>query len=239
MKSICLTCVFLLSLLISATGSAAAITAEPIRVVLSPEKPIVSQKIHNVSDAPVLVQLHAVKWSQQKGQDIYQKTNEVLVMPPACKIAAHDTQIVRVGLRQRPQVNSEMAYRIIIQEVPSKIKQTKESMVRTVLQLRIPVFVKPLTEQKHLNWQVVRLKNNQIKVRLNNLGNTHIQVSKLGLAEMNDGKPRVLKQVLNYVLPGQSQEWQFNFPSSITHKTINLYAVTDWGNIIAPVQVIS
>lgn len=219
---------------------ASAISIEPIHVKLTPKQPVSVLKVKNDGDNAVVVRIRVVKWQQQRGQDIYEKTAELLIVPPLFTIGPHDSQIIRVALRRPPDPNTELAYRIFLQEVPSKLKNPKDgTALRTVLEIRVPVFVAPAVVRQQLGWAVSKTKNNGLRLQLINNSNIHVQVSQLSLCSGGQIKPIVTKQVFNYLLPTQMQEWILTPSSPLTSNSIKISAVTDWGDIVANTQLSS
>jgi len=215
---------------------AAAVEVNPVRIELTAADRMGTMQLKNIGDKPVTMHIYAVKWVQQQGQDIYQKTSELLLVPPIVTIAGGDTQLLRLGLRRPADPNVELAYRIFLQEVPPQVRKHNNA-INTVFQIRVPVFVAPVAVRKQLSWSVTK-SNNDLHLGLVNNGNTHIQITKLAIIPPNQQKPLVAKQVFNYLLPGQSAKWTLAIPKPLASNVINVYAATDQGDVFAAAQVI-
>jgi fimbrial chaperone protein len=221
---------------------AASLGISPVRVELSPATPTAALPLRNGGDEPTVVQVRAVAWSQQGGEDVYEPTNEVIVSPPIFTVAAKGAQVVRVGLRRAPDARRELSYRIFLQEVPGP-PQPGVTGVQMALRIGLPVFVKPVQPAKAmLNWRIGREAGGALRVAATNPGEMHVQLIGIKLlgAGAAPGAPLASQESGGYLLPGQSREWRIEppqpgLPADATR--LRVLASTDAGELSADVTL--
>lgn len=216
---------------------AGSFTVAPVRVELSPAKPLGSVTITNDSEEPVKVEINGVAWSQQNAEDVYQDTRDLIVTPPVITLAGKSSQIIRLGLRRSPDPKNELAYRLFITEIRPQVK-TEATGVTMNLRMSIPIFVKPVAAAKtQLEWTAKRTENGSLLLRAVNNGNIHMQVANLQLGTGSDIAGKMSSSA--YLLPGQTGEWtvkpeaghNFNSPS------LTLTGFSDAGDLKVDLKV--
>ena len=60
---------------------------------------------------------------------------------------------------------------------------------------------------RKLDWSAQRLADGRVRLRLSNQGNTHVQLTGLGLYLAGQGKPVASVNDMAYVLANQTREW--------------------------------
>ena len=215
------------------SASAGSFAVSPVRVTLSSSAPVASLVVRNDDSTPVVVQLELAAWSQQDGKDEFSPTREILATPPIFTVPAHASQVVRVGLRHALNAQSELDYRLFLQEVPPPPKPGFQGL-RMALRISMPIFVAPaVAAAPALHWEAIRVPGEKIRIRLTNAGNAHVQVANFKLTLPN-GTDSNLQQVATYVLSGQSHDWLVG-GSARPGATIRLSAQTDAGDVQADV----
>lgn len=208
---------------------AAALQISPTRITLTAKNPINFFTLRNEGDMPVLIQLNPLAWSQENGKDIFTSTKHILITPPVASINPGKSQIIRLGLRHKNHAVDEQAFRIIVEEVPLLL-QKKSLGVRILLNLSVPVFIKPIKDQQHhLAWQVQKMGKNKLKLHLFNDSNRHIQLVHLTIASKHT---LVNQPIFAYLLPHQVKTWTYKLHEPIG-KNLFITAVTDEGKISA------
>jgi fimbrial chaperone protein len=214
-------------------ASAGSFAVSPVRATLSSAAPVASLVVRNDDSTPVVVQLELAAWSQQDGKDKFTPTREILATPPIFTVPAHASQVVRVGLRRAPDAQSELDYRLFLQEVPPPPKPGFQGL-RMALRISMPIFVAPaVAAAPALHWQAIRAPEGKIRIRLTNAGNAHVQVANFRLT-LPGGADSSLQQVATYVLPGQSHDWLVA-GTAMPGATVRLSAQTDVGDVQAEV----
>jgi len=193
-----------LFLLLIGPATAGSFIVNPVRVTLTAAQPVTAITVRNSGAEPTVVQLETSSWSQLDGQDVLTATREILATPPIFTIPAGGTQIVRVGLRRKPEADREITYRLFLREVPSQ-KPTGKGL-QVALAISIPVFVVPATAlSPQLEWSAFRTADNKLALRATNTGNTHVQVTKVEVAPADGGASVAGSSIAQYVLPGNSK----------------------------------
>jgi len=222
-------------------ASAGTIGVSPVRVTLSDSQKIGSLSVRNDGAEPVTMQMEVLSWSQREGNAVFAATRELLANPPIFTIPAGSSQLVRVGLRRAPDVQRELTYRVILQELPPPPNPDLTG-ARMTLRISLPVFVSPEIEAKPvLLWQAVRTSQGALKISLSNNGNGHIQIKNFKLSLLDSAQPWVTLQSSDYVLAGQSRDWIVlaspENPAPPPGVTLQLFAQTDAGDIEAEVII--
>jgi len=222
--------------------NAAAIGVSPVRVTLSDKQKIGTITVRNGGTEPVPMQLEALNWSKEEGEDVFTSTRELIVSPPIFTIPAGGSQLLRVGLRGAPDAKRELAYRIFLQELPPPPSPDFNG-AKMLMRVSLPVFVLPkVAANPLLRWQAVRTSDGSLKISLTNDGNAHIQIINFSLSKPGSAQPWISQKASDYALIGQSLDWilpasaDYSIPKSGT--TIQLFAETDAGDIEAEVLVL-
>ena len=214
-------------LVLPVLARAASLDVDPIRVVFSAQSTITVVTLTNAGDAPATVQLEPVAWSQDKGEDVYTSTHDLLATPPIFTVQPHAKQIIRLGLRAKPDPVRENCYRLYLQEVP-QAQQLKGLGVQMALRIGVPVFVAPAAPLKpSLQWTLKRTSDKELELDASNDGNAHVQVRQITLTGP-DGQTLTVQQAA-YVLPGASRSWQVPTTKSLNAGKFKVSADTDQG----------
>jgi fimbrial chaperone protein len=225
---------WLAAFFLPAIAQPASFFVSPVRIDLSVRKTTAAMTVRNDSEQPIVIQLQPVAWAQADGQDTTTPTSELIATPPLFTLPAQSSQIVRLGLRKPdPLISKEQTFRVFLQEVPSPSKPGDQG-VTMALRLSIPVFVAPASPKgPGLSWQLQAQADGQLRLRADNAGDTHSQITQLSLSADRTDKPLAALDVVHYVLAGQSREWKFKpeaKPAS-TSRRLHLTAETDAGRV--------
>jgi fimbrial chaperone protein len=223
-----------MALFVPAFAAAAGWSIDPVRVDLYATQQTAAITVGNDSAQPTAIQIQAVTWTQVEGKDVYTPTKEILVSPPIFTIAPKSEQVIRVALRRQADTASELTYRINLHELPSQPKPGFMG-IQVALRVSLPVFVQRQDGKAlaKMTWNVSRLPDNMLKVRLKNQGSAHVQVSDFSLLASGSDRQIAGEAGSSYVLAGQSREWLLKMNSSkkLTGGSLRLKAYTDAGNI--------
>src|SRR6202040_1964067 len=133
------------------TAMASGLTIFPLRADLSTQTRTAAFNVVSGESAPTLMQIHLFAWTQANGVDVLAPSDDLLVGPPIFTLKPGQTQLIRVGLRDPPTSNREVAYRIVIAEVPT----AKLAGLSFVYRLSMPIFVSPIAPSgPHAQWSV-------------------------------------------------------------------------------------
>lgn len=226
-----------LTLLLAGTGAASAgsFSVTPVRATLSASQAVGMLTVNNTGDKPAVIQLEVLKWSQQDGKDVYMPTRDVLATPPIFTVPPQGRQTIRVGLRSKPDAQTELSYRLFLREVPPPPEPGQQGL-QIALHMSLPVFILPATPAKPaLTWAARHEADGQIRLRAINSGNAHVQITGLRLVQA-DGSEIVNKSMFDYLLPGQERSWLLT-PAKRLEGTLQLRAQTDAGALQSEIAV--
>ena len=99
--------------------------------------------LQNTGNSDAMVQIRVCKWDQNNQQDAYAEQTEVIPSPPVAKIKAGEKHMLRLTRSAAVLDAKELAYRIIVDELPIKLNPETDKETSTVsFQMRysIPLF---------------------------------------------------------------------------------------------------
>jgi fimbrial chaperone protein len=198
-------------------------------VTLSAAQPITALTVYNEGDQPAVIQAQAFAWSQENGHDVYTASKEILLTPPIFTVPARSSQILRLGLRRPADQQRELTYRLYLQEVPPPPAPGFNGLT-TALRLGVPVFLMPAGgAAPQLRWQATLAPQGTL-IRLTNTGNAHVNIASFTLSTP-DARVSTTQQVGQYVLPGQTHQWEVKLtPSLSLGAQVQLSAKGDMGD---------
>jgi len=218
----------LLSVIPLVSHAASAILVWPIFQNIAASQSGSELWLQNKGNAPVTLQIRIFKWAQRNSSDVYADQKEIIASPPFVTIQAGQRQVARLIRLNTPAVNTEMAYRIVIDEIPvaPSLDQPKNG-AGLIMRMRyvLPLFsyghgLSPLSQngpvtqiQQHLRWQLQRQANHN-RLLITNNGRSHARLSDTYFSAGTSGTTVYLaKGFLGYVLPGQTVS--FPAPASL------------------------
>ena len=211
----------------------------PVRVELSAQQSTAALTVSNNGSESVVVQLQSSAWAQDGGNDQYSATDDLIATPPIFTILPGAAQIVRVGMRRRPDASTELSYRLYLQEVPPAPAPGFRGL-QMALRIGIPVFVDATSKSgAQLHWSLEKAAPGQLKVVLKNQGKAHVQVSDFKITVTGSDQPLAQQQVSFYLLPAQQRSWTLalNPALPLRARTLHVTAFTDAGQLEADVAV--
>ena len=218
---------------------AGSFSISPLRVELSTQAATAALTIRNGEDAPALVQVETLLWSQSAGEDKLEPSKDLLVSPTVFTLPPRGSQLVRVALRGTADPARELSYRVILQEVPPEASPDFTGL-RVALRLSIPVFVAPTTPVKpDLAWSAARDASGAFVLRADNNGAAHARVLSFTLTPESGTGAVLQDSVATYVLPGQYRTWTLQNnnktrdDSTASAARYRLKANTEQGEVVA------
>lgn len=170
--------------------------------------------LENRGAATTLMQVRVFSWRQQDGQEQYQTQQTVGASPPLVRIEPGQKQLVRLIGQVPPPAGAELAYRVLLDEIPTPQKPG-ENQAGLNFQMRysVPLFtygegLSAETARPDLSWRLVN-QNGKSALRITNNGNGHARLSKVSL-----GGRSLSNSLFGYVLARSSNNFPLNFPAS-------------------------
>lgn len=211
----------------AATASGLSVT--PIRVYLDEETPTATLTLENNGNTPTVVQLQLMRWDSDGVEDQYRPTYEVVATPPIATLQPGQIQIVRVGLSREVEPERELAYRLYIEEVPPPPRPGQQGL-QVALRIGVPIFIAPkAAAQPRLQWRAVRNGPDSVAVRATNVGNAHLRLTSMVLRAGEKGRKLAERQIVGYLLPGQSRQWVVPVEGRLSEGDVHLSVVTEPG----------
>lgn len=210
-------------------ADAGGLAVSPIRVYLSDSMPTAALTLENNGPVASVVQLQVMAWSSEGEADSYQPTYEIVASPPIATLQPGQTQIVRVGLSRDADADRELAYRLYIEEVPPP-PQPNHQGLQVALRIGVPVFVEPARSARpEVAWRAVRGGADSVTIHATNNGNAHLRLMSLKLKSAQTGRLMDERQIVGYLLPGQSRQWTMRLREGLPQGRLRLSAATDPG----------
>ncbi len=214
----------------------ANIAVLPVGLSLAASHDRAAITVTNRGTDAVVVQVATVSWTQADGEDHYAPTRDLLVNPPLFKLPPGGSQVLRVGLRRPPTAERELAYRLFLREVPPPALAggtgSGGAHIRVLLEMRLPVYVKPAKVVSAQQWHGTRTAGGGITVGMINTGNVHLLVSELKLRPVGaalDAPPLAAAKAGRSVFPGQRGAWSLRLPAGEVATRYGLEVSTDRG----------
>lgn len=227
-------------LYLAAASQAAAgnFSVSPIRIDLSGAQPTAVVTVHNNDAAPLLVQAATLSWSQPAGEESYADTKDILATPTVFTLPPDGDQIVRVALRRGADASKELAYRLMLSEVPQAPSEGFTGL-RVALRLSLPIFVKPAADARaDVTWQARRNADGTLTVSALNKGALHAQVTDFELSFADHPEPTKVT-VTRYVLPGNTVSWNVKVPATVSRATsARIHGFSSHGEFEADLQIV-
>jgi fimbrial chaperone protein len=213
-------------LVTSPVHAASSVLIWPIDPVLEADQQASALWLENRGNETANLQIRVFAWSQSGFNDQYQIQRDVIGSPPVAKIEPGQKQLVRLTRTRDIPPGQELAYRIIIDEIPSPRSPVADdgktaAAIRFQMRYSIPLFAygaglwsKPdSTRQRdpqgmglpQLSWRSVAV-DGQPYVEVRNQGAVHARLTDVSLKQGSQARPLV-ERLLGYVLPGAIMRW--------------------------------
>lgn len=219
-------------LLLSGSGfayGASNVLIWPIDPFLAPDARATELWIQNQGDTPATMQVRVVGWQQQQGHERYLQQDDVVASPPIVQINSNSKQLIRL-IKQTPvAAGKEMAYRIVVDEIPEPVDSSKAQMgIKLQMRYSIPLFSygagipvdktasnHASADPQKLSWRVVN-DEGKPAVQVRNQGNVHVRLSNVTISR-GAQRYQLADGLMGYVLPQSERAWPL--PASLSHPT--------------------
>lgn len=200
-----------MALSVPAAQAAASLLISPINPVIESGRNAGAVWVENRGDSPVLLQARVFAWQQEEGEDRHSPQNTIVASPPMVEIAGGSRQIVRFVRDSVAQQEGEVAYRILLDEVPIQTPASEEGEraapgVQFRLRYSLPLFVygnqNSASLQPQLQCAIIR-ENGRHRLEIRNTGSMHARLVDAAFVQ-NKGRTPVGKGLLGYALSGST-----------------------------------
>ncbi|USN50724.1 MAG: molecular chaperone [Myxococcales bacterium] len=207
------------------------IAISPTKIDLSPKNSIQEMSLENKGNEDVFFEASLKRWSQKNGQDIYEDTKDILILPVTAKISAQSKQKFRIILSTKADLQKEASYRVYFNQI-SNNKKNKNGFIFN-LKISIPLFIYAdnFKFDEQLQWKAIIQKDKkQIELTLSNNSNKHIVLENLTTTNIS---PMSFKE-LRYILPGSFYSWEIPLKNDATPKNLTIdYSSSNQKNSIS------
>ncbi len=216
----------LFAILFPRTGISGSFSVNPVRIELSESAHNAVIHVENTSATQVTIQMTTMAWSQENDKDHLRPTRELLSTPQIFILKPGATQLVRVGALRKPDNEKELAYRLLLEEIPPLLPPDFKGL-QVALRISMPIFLKPTkSATEKLEFAFSREPKKGLKLLLSNSGNGVAQIS--GIRLYDGTTPETLFAAYPntvYVLPGYRREISLQTGDSGSAKKILIRAV--------------
>lgn len=207
-------------IMLASSVSFASLVINPVSVELSPKQSTQEIVMENQTEEVKAFNVKIQHWQQEKNNDVYSETKDVIVIPLVAKIPPKSKQKFRVILKAIPQEKEQATYRLFFNEIPNQTMSKLESSAITfLLNMTVPVFAmgpnyKPI-EKATWSAELIK-KENSILLSLANTGSKFMKIRNVAAKEIPSFK---------------SGDWQYVLPSTVRSWTIPIGKKTDLASL--------
>lgn len=221
-------CAMLSLVMVTAVNAQAAssVLIWPIDPVLEADQQASALWLENRGTETANLQIRVFAWNQSGFAEQYQNQRDVIGSPPVAKIEPGQKQLVRLTRTREVPPGQELAYRIIIDEIPSAQPPAAEAgktaaAIRFQMRYSVPLFAygaglwskEDSTRQRdpksiglpQLSWRTVAVDGRPY-VEVRNQGAVHARLTDVAFKQGGQSKP-LAEGLLGYVLPGAVMRW--------------------------------
>ncbi|WP_460129367.1 fimbrial biogenesis chaperone [Pseudomonas sp. H1_D05] len=210
----------------SQAHAASSVLIWPIDPVLEADQQASALWLENRGSETANLQIRVFGWSQSGFAEQYQNQRDVIGSPPVAKIEPGQKQLVRLTRTKDVPPGQELAYRIIIDEIPSAQPATADggktaAAIRFQMRYSVPLFAygaglwskedsSRARDPKgvglpQLSWRTVAVDGRPY-VEVRNQGAVHARLTDVAIKQAGQSRP-LAEGLLGYVLPGAVMRW--------------------------------
>jgi fimbrial chaperone protein len=213
--------------------AASSVLIWPIDPVLEADQQASALWLENRGNETANLQIRVFGWSQSGFEEQYQNQRDVIGSPPVAKIEPGQKQLVRLTRTKEVPPGQELAYRIIIDEIPSAQPPSADggktaAAIRFQMRYSVPLFAygaglwskedstRPRDPKgiglPQLSWRTVAVDGKPY-VEVRNQGAVHARLTDVAIKQGGQSKP-LAEGLLGYVLPGAVMRWPAPAPAA-------------------------
>lgn len=186
---------------------ASGLQVSPVTLIMPGNQNATGLWLSNEGDNVVNAQVRVYRWSQSNFSDSLSASQSLVASPPMLALNPGERQLIRIIRVGPTSASLEDAYRLAIDELPPAVAE--KNKLNFVLHYSVPVFIQPASMPQgsvKLQWGLVHVGNNAY-LQVNNLGNSHAQLSAATYIAANGVRKNITPGLLGYVLPGSTMRW--------------------------------
>ena len=192
--------------------------------------------VRNPSNEQIYVQVAVVEWHELGQLKSAAPADEILAMPPVFELEPAGAQVVRVAMRKPLEDNRELAFRLIVTEVPRTLGLLPNTLA-IAKRMNLPIFVTPENAQPKPIWTLTSAADGRSMLRLANEGDAHIRIESVSLIEGTSQKPAFETQRIATVLPGKVESWPLEIGLAAIQEPLFVRADSNVGPIEAIIEL--
>jgi fimbrial chaperone protein len=192
-------------------ASSGDLRLEPVSLTLHPDEASASLWLSNTGQQPLQAQVRLFAWTQDGGGEVLAPTRELAVSPPLLEVPPLGRQRVRLVRLGSGAPMAEVAYRLVVDELPTA--RSPSSSVAggadSLLRYSIPVLVQSLAPAagSRLSARIEQDVAGGRRLRLDNSGERHARISALYFIGTGGRRHLLAPNLAGYVLPGRYKHW--------------------------------
>lgn len=194
-------------------------TLQPTRLELTGPHRSGALVLRNESADALSFRVQGVRWTQgEDGQERYADTPDLIYFPRLLTLAAGQSAVIRVGLRE-PPADTERTYRLFIEELPAPALASSTSegaRIRILTRFGAPVFVRATVARHQLELASFALEGLQAHWTVRNLGTAHEAFRAITLRGLSASGAELFRQELlaeRYLLAGGTRRFAGAVPA--------------------------
>lgn len=206
-------------------AQAADLQVNPIMVEFATGEQSQAIWLTNTGTEPLKAQVRVSSWSQADGTDRLTPTRDLIASPAILEVAAGEQQLVRL-IRPRTEASqSELAYRLAIDELPADAAAPRDPGLQFLLQYSVPVFVlaegtEPLSPSRRTATTPeaagapaglsasLASQGDASLLSIANPGRQRVRLSNLAWVDGTGKRTELVPGLFGYVLAGQRMQWE-------------------------------
>ena len=190
------------------SASAASLHVSPTRVVVTDVRKAGTLTLRNDGVQRVSFRATLHRWSNDPAGNLaLTPTSDLVVYPAQFTVEPGTSRLLRIGtnLTAAPE---ELAYRIVIEEMPSNAARSVAAGVAMMTRLNVPVFIQPSNRQLKATLERPSVSSGVATIALANAGSVHVTPTRYTLTALAADQTRLWRRELRvwYVLRGERQE---------------------------------
>jgi len=228
----------LLAALLAATAApasqqAASIGVSPLKIDQPGDDRTAVITLSNHGGQTATLQVRLFRWSQIDGDEVFDRTDDIVASPPVSIVEPGQRSIARVVRLASSPPAAEESYRLLIDELPSPNRHG--GTVQFAVRHSIPIFFQAaVASQPKLGWRI-DADHGAPRLQITNTGGRYARLSRVILSDVN-GEIWRHEGLFGYVLAGATMSWSLPDALGQPLTSPKLTVETDHGSMTIPLM---